>query len=151
MQVSSLGMRTIMAEESFRAVAYQVNKKEILHDIWSIGWGHTRTAKKNMRITREKGAELLRLDLAEASSIVNRRVNVPLNQNQFDALCCFVFSVGETQFISSTLLRKLNAADYTGAANEFPRWIYSGDEIMKGLIRRRSIEKKLFETGVLNA
>ena len=47
---------------------------------------------------------------------------VSLNENQFGALVSFTYNLGAGNLASSTLLRKLNAGDYAGAAAEFPRW-----------------------------
>jgi len=70
---------------------------------------------------------------------VNGAVKVPLAQNQFDALVS-----GEGAFKGSTLLKKLNATDYIGAADQFPQWNKGGGKVMKGLVRRRAAERELF-------
>ncbi len=75
---------------------------------------------------------------------VNRLVTVPLTQNQFDALISFVFNLGIGNFRTSTLLKKLNAGDYTGAAKEFPPWVRADGKQLPGLIKRRDAEKALF-------
>jgi lysozyme len=76
---------------------------------------------------------------------VKRLVKVPLAQGQFDALVSFSFNVGLGALGSSTLLRKLNAGDYRGAAAEFPRWNKAGGKVYEGLTRRRAAERSLFE------
>jgi lysozyme len=47
---------------------------------------------------------------------------VPLTQNQFDALVSLVFNIGGGAFRKSTLLKKLNAGDIQGAADQFLVW-----------------------------
>jgi hypothetical protein len=71
-------------------------------------------------------------------------VKVPLTQNQFDALVSLVYNIGQTAFSNSTLLKKLNAKDYQGAADQFLRWNKGGGKVMKGLVRRREAERALF-------
>jgi lysozyme len=71
-------------------------------------------------------------------------VHVPLTQNQFDALVSFVFNLGVGNFRTSTLLKKLNAGDNDGAAQEFGRWIHAGGKALPGLVRRREAERALF-------
>lgn len=95
-------------------------------------------------ISDEEITALLKDDLQEAESAVNRLVTVPLKQHQFDALVCFVFNVGETQFRKSTLLRKLNTGDYDSVVSELKRWRKSGGRVMKGLIIRRDETGELF-------
>ena len=114
------------------------------NDVPTIGWGHTHTVKMGDVITEEKAQELFERDIAWAVAAVNREVNMGLTQNQFDALVSFVFNVGESAFGRSTLLRKLNAGDYEGAAREFPRWNKQAGIVLKGLTRRRAHEMELF-------
>ncbi|MCY1305462.1 Lysozyme RrrD [compost metagenome] len=71
-------------------------------------------------------------------------MRVPLSQGQFDALASFVFNLGSGNLQCSTLLRKLNAKDYAGAADEFPRWNKAGGKVLAGLTRRRAAERALF-------
>ena len=56
----------------------------------------------------------------------------------------FSFNVGLGSLNSSTLLRKHNAGDIRGAANEFLRWVYAGDQQLPGLVRRRNAERALY-------
>ncbi|MVT06068.1 hypothetical protein CD006_26365 [Enterobacter sp. 10-1] len=86
---------------------------------------------------------MLRIDVRDAEACISANVNVPLTQNQFDALVSFIFNLGCGHFSTSTLLRKLNARDYSGAAEEFPRWVKAGGIIMPGLVRRRQYEYEL--------
>jgi lysozyme len=79
---------------------------------------------------------------------VNSLVKVPLSQNQFDALCSFVFNVGTRNFEYSTLLQKLNVGNYAGAAEQFKQWdkvTLDGQLVPStGLLRRRQLEEQLF-------
>lgn len=114
------------------------------NDVWTIGYGHTKDVKKGDSISEAEAESLLYEDLQWAEAAVNRLVTVGINQNQFDALVSFVFNIGESQFKNSTLLRKLNAGDYEGAANEFPRWNKQKGKVLRGLVRRRASEMELF-------
>jgi lysozyme len=117
-------------------------------DPWTIGMGSTRGVRKGMTITNAEAQARLVADMTEAGNAVIRWVEVPLNQSQFDALCDFVFNLGEGNFRGSTLLKKLNAKDYTGAAAEFPRWNKASGKVMPGLVTRRAAERALFERSV---
>jgi len=112
--------------------------------VLTIGYGHTKTVTKGMVITKERGEELLRQDLDWCERAINANVTVPLTQNQYDALTSFIYNVGAGAFKKSTLLRKINAKDYKGAADEFPRWNKAGGKVIKGLVRRRAAERKMF-------
>lgn len=115
--------------------------------VWTIGYGHTATAKQGMTITQAKAVELLKNDLARFEAGVNTYVKVPINQNQFDALVSFSYNVGSGALKTSTLLKKLNAKDYQGAADEFLRWNKASGKVLAGLTKRRETERALFLTG----
>jgi lysozyme len=95
-------------------------------------------------ITRERGLALLAADARDAEQTVTSSVRVTLTQEQFDALVSFVFNVGGAAFRGSTLLRRLNAGDRRGAADELLRWSRAGGSILEGLRRRRTAERELF-------
>lgn len=114
---------------------------------YSVGYGHFLGTEPGPTITKERAEQYLRADLARTANSINTRVRVPLSQNQFDALMSFVYNVGDGAFSKSTLLKKLNAEDYTNAAQEFRRWIYSQGNAVVALINRRKAERELFEKG----
>ena len=82
-------------------------------------------------------------DMLTAAKAVQKHVRVPMYEYEYAALISFVFNVGEGQFRTSTLLRKLNAEDYTGACNELPRWVYDNGRRLNGLVKRRVLERAL--------
>jgi len=116
----------------------------------TIGWGHTYGVKLNRTISVEEAEVLLDHDYQEAEDDVLEVVTVPLTENQLGALTSFVFNLGQGALKVSTLRRKLNSGDYTGAADEFNRWVYSKvngvSTKLNGLIKRRAEERKLFES-----
>ncbi|WP_438455325.1 lysozyme [Vreelandella venusta] len=141
MRLSPSGLELIKGHEGLRLSAYQD-----VAGVWTIGYGHTGSAKPGMTITNKQADELLRNDVEQFENAVNNLVHVSLNQNQFDALVSFTFNLGRAALYRSTLLRKLNAGDYVGAANEFGRWVNAGGKPWPGLIRRRKEERELFES-----
>jgi len=130
----------IKVSEGLRLEAYLPTP----NDVWTIGYGHTKTAKPGMKITN-KGAEALLLhDLEWVEDVIELHVEVALTQNQYDALCSFIYNLGGTNFASSTLLRKLNKGDYQGAADQLPRWNKQKGKVLRGLTIRRKEERDLF-------
>ena len=75
---------------------------------------------------------------------VNTYVQVPLNQNQFDALTSFVYNEGPRAFKHSTMLKYINQNRFDLAALEFRRWTKAGGRTLKGLQTRREAERALF-------
>lgn len=97
-------------------------------------------------ITVERAYVIMNARLAsEFVPGVTRYVQVPINQNQFDALVSFAYNLGVGQLRNSTLLRKLNMKNYAGAAQEFDKWIYADGKVLPGLVKRRKLERSLFE------
>jgi lysozyme len=86
---------------------------------------------------------LLKKELTEHGMGVLKCTKVPLNQNQYDAYASFTYNVGVGAYCKSTLLRKLNSGDYTGACNELLRWNRAGGKEVRGLTRRREAERAL--------
>lgn len=114
------------------------------NDVYTIGYGHTKTAEKGMVITLAGAEALLLHDLQWVETAIDMYVQVPLNQNQYDALASFIYNIGGTAFRKSTLLKKLNKKDYNGAANELLRWDKQKGKVLRGLTKRRQLEKDLF-------
>jgi lysozyme len=111
----------------------------------TIGYGHAgRDVQMGTTITLAAAEELLDHDIADVEAIVRALVKVPLNENQLAALICFAFNVGTGNLRNSTLLKKVNAHDFDGAALEFSRWNKGGGKELAGLTRRRAAEHDLF-------
>ena len=109
--------------------------------------GHTGTVQDTpvgTAYTDAECAELLREDTQVAQAAVRKAVRVPITQVQFDRLVSFTFNVGTGAFRSSTLLRKLNAGECRGAAEQFLRWNRAGGRVLKGLTLRRQRDRDAF-------
>lgn len=110
----------------------------------TIGYGKAIKPGEYTSITKSEAEILLRKTVAAFERSIKNLVQVPLNQNQYDALVSFAYNVGAGAFKKSDLLKKLNASDYKGAADELPKWNKSKGKVLKGLVRRREEERKLF-------
>lgn len=112
---------------------------------YSIGYGNRTHALEFDKITEEQAEEFLLEDLNDTyQHLAIICQHIPLTDNQWSALCSFVYNVGSGKFLNSTLLLKLKAGDYDGAANEFGRWVYAKGKKLNGLIVRRAKERSLF-------
>ena len=116
---------------------------------WTIGYGWTqpvdgKPVRPGMTIDQATADRLLKTGLVSYENDVSRLVKVKLSQSQFDALVSFTYNLGSRSLSTSTLLSKLNAGDYAGAANEFTRWNKAGGKVLNGLTRRREAERALF-------
>ncbi|PZQ78015.1 MAG: muraminidase [Variovorax paradoxus] len=134
----------IKEHEGLRLVAYLDSV-----GVWTIGYGDTGPdVVKGLTITKEGAEKRLRKRLVEFEGYVNTYVKVPLKQHQFDALVSLVYNIGPANFKTSTLLKKLNAGDYIGAADQFLVWNKGRVDgklvVIKGLANRRAKERKQF-------
>lgn len=131
--------------EGFRAKPYRCPA-----GVPTIGYGSTfyadgrRVTMDDPPITEEAASALLYAVMTRFAADVDRLVKVPLTAGQRGALISFTFNLGAGALSQSTLLRKLNAGDYEGAANEFQRWNRAGSSILEGLTRRRAAEAAMF-------
>ena len=144
MQTSEKGIALIKQFEGCKLTAYQDSV-----GVWTIGYGWTQPVdgkpiRSGMTIKQETAERLLKTGLVSYESDVSRLVKVVLTQGQFDALVSFTYNLGARSLSTSTLLRKLNAGDYAGAADEFLRWNKAGGKVLNGLTRRREAERALF-------
>ncbi|WP_039024863.1 lysozyme [Enterobacter roggenkampii] len=144
MQTSDKGIALIKQFEGCKLTAYQDSV-----GVWTIGYGWTQPVdgkpiRAGMTIKQETAERLLKTGLVSYESDVSRLVKVGLAQGQFDALVSFTYNLGARSLSTSTLLRKLNAGDYAGAADEFLRWNKAGGKALNGLTRRREAERALF-------
>ncbi|HED1491313.1 TPA: lysozyme [Enterobacter hormaechei subsp. steigerwaltii] len=144
MQTSEKGIALIKQFEGCKLTAYQDSV-----GVWTIGYGWTQPVdgkpiRAGMTIKPETAERLLKNGLVSYESDVSRLVKVGVTQGQFDALVSFTYNLGARSLSTSTLLRKLNVGDYTGAADEFLRWNKAGGKVLNGLTRRREAERALF-------
>ena len=85
-------------------------------------------------------------EMIDAEKCVNKLIEIPLYQNQFDALVSFCFGVGTQKFRSSNLVQRLNSRESPNivAAEEIPKWNKKDGVILQSLSRVRSAELELF-------
>ena len=141
MTYSEEGLQLTEKFEGLRLTAYKDSV-----GVPTIGYGHTRGVAMGMTCTQEQAEQWLQEDVQIAVDAVNRLVTVELTQNQFDALVDFTFNLGVGSLQRSTLLKLLNAGNYSGAAGEFKKWNKAGGQVLAGLTKRRQAERDLFNS-----
>lgn len=139
MKINQNGENLIKNFEGCRLKAYKCPA-----GVWTIGYGHTNNVRPDDVITQAEADEFFRRDISVHEDNVKRLVKVPLTQGQFNALVSFEYNVGYGAFANSTLLRLINAQNYEGASKQFSRWVYVGNKVLEGLIRRRQAETEMF-------
>jgi len=125
----------------------------------TIGYGHKiKKGETFTTLTEEQAEQLMRQDVAPIVRFLNVHLDTLITQNQFDALVMFIFNIGETRFLSSSVFENLKGRKYDEATVPWSKWINvtaevvckeTGEKIKKlipcdGLINRRKMEIQLF-------
>jgi lysozyme len=141
MKFSAAGMELLKSSEGFRDRVYRDAA-----GIPTIGYGHRLLHPDSFSngITEAQAANLLAADVRDAEQAVERLVQVPLTQGQFDALVDFCFNLGAGKLASSTLLKVLNRGRYDDAADQLLRWDHAGSKELAALKTRREAEAELW-------
>ena len=140
MKISEEGKELLKKFEGCKLEAYQDSV-----GVWTIGYGHTKGVYKGMTISQDDAEEMLEEEMEEYEGYIEEYVEVPLSQNEFDALVCWVYNLGPTNLRNSTLLMVLNQSKFDEVPEQIKRWNKAGGEVLKGLVRRREAEALLFE------
>ena len=120
-----------------------------------IGYGLSKIAGKSVQlgdsISTKEAEKALNNQMSEIQQELNNAIQVKLSDRQLSAVASLAFNAGVDSIKDSTLVRKINTQDYTGAANEFLRWDKAnvrGNLVqLPGLSRRRQAERQLFLGG----
>lgn len=132
--------------------------------LWTVGVGHVIDPKHikipfakrkaisipkgwNRKLSEEEVDAILKKDLERFERGVLRLCPTGLTQHRFDSLVSFSFNLGVGSLQKSTLRRKHNRGDYSGAGSEFPKWVRAGGKILRGLVIRRNDEMNLYLYG----
>lgn len=142
MRISENGIELIKRFEGLKLNSYKCPA-----GVWTIGYGHTgKDVTAGLKINADTAEKLLDKDIESICYPALSQVKVPLTQNQFDALCSLIFNIGQNNFLSSTMLKLLNAGKYRQASQQFGRWVFSNHVKLSGLVKRREAECLLFNS-----
>ena len=123
--------------------------------VWTIGYGHTSMAgppkvTPGTRITREEAERILRRDIErfarQVAKVLGPDVMSRLNDNQFGALMSFAFNVGIGNLKRSSVLRAVREGRFDDVPRLLMRWTRAGGRRLRGLVRRRRAEGRLWMT-----
>ncbi|WP_110641810.1 lysozyme [Salinicola sp. CPA57] len=138
--ISDDGIERLIERESVELTAYQD-----VAGIWTIGVGHTGAdVYEGLTVTYDQAISLLHADIERFETVVNRCIDVYLEQHEYDALVSLAFNIGVHAFKTSTVVRLINANDFLGAADAFMMWKKAGARVVQGLINRRKDERAQF-------
>jgi lysozyme len=152
-RVSKAAVDLMHSFESCKLTSYPDPGSDDGHP-WTIGWGSTGAdIVPGLTWTQAQADARFASDLAKFEDGVSMLLGAtPTSQNQFDALVCIAYNIGldiDKDTIAeglgdSTLLRKHKAGDFEGASKAFRAWRFNDGREMRGLVRRRAAEEKLY-------
>ena len=145
MNYSKNGLTLTESFEGVRLAAYQ----DVV-GIWTIGYGHTKGVYAGMVCSQAQAEQWLLEDVQECVDHINQIVTVKLTQDQFNALVDFSFNLGIGALERSTLLKMVNAGDFTDASKQFLLWDKAGGKVVEGLFKRREADETMFCEGIVN-
>lgn len=145
MNISERGLKLIEEFEGFSAVRYNDGT-----GVMTIGFGTTSAdGPLPARVTRAQAEALLRNNLRRRYEPAINGLGIPLNQNQYDALCSLAYNCGPGIVSDAYQIgRDLRARNYAAAAEDFLHYEFAGGRRLQGLVNRREAEKRLFLTPV---
>lgn len=130
--------------------------------VWTIGWGTTGPGVvEGLEWTQEQCDLALEMRLANDLQRLDSILKPDLSENQLSAVMALVYNIGLGAFETSTILRRLNAYDFNGAADAWIDSLHIFDKVTDpitklhvvddGLHARRIRERALFLLGTQNS
>lgn len=140
LRMSNQGISFLKNREGCKLVSYQDSG-----GVWTIGYGHTKSARPNMQITYQQAEMLLRQDLTFFENYLNQNVKVKLTQAMFDALCSLIYNTGQGKASPNSAIGRLLAQrQYLAVANTFLQYVTAKGKRLNGLVTRRQQERQMF-------
>lgn len=139
MKTSQNGINLIKQFEGCRLQAY---KPVAAEPCYTIGYGHYGSdVLPGMVISQAQAEAYLAQDLAKYEKSVNA-LNIPFNQNQFDALVSFAYNCG-----SGNLKKLVRGRSPQQIADAMLQYNKGSGKVLPGLTKRRQAERTLFLSG----
>ena len=104
---------------------------------------HNEVEKATLSKAQKKFNDLMNKIEVQKKLLQEYIIRFKLNQNQFDALLSFVYNTGSIR-AGSDLDQQLRRREYSNAVQTLKKYVYSGGQILAGLIKRRNYEAALF-------
>lgn len=139
MNVSQKGIDLIKKHEGCKLFAYRCPAGVV-----TIGIGHTKGVKMGMAITQKQADSFLMDDIKPIERLLNG-MGINYTQGQFDSLTSWTFNLGEGNFKSSTMYKKIIAkANDLDITDQMVKWVNVGGKPLLGLKKRRVEEANMF-------
>lgn len=145
MTINKAGLDLIKQFEGFRARTYDDGV-----GVLTIGYGTTGKAGVGinpiwgMTIDELEAEIYLQRAIDKFWDQIKNHISAPINENEQAAFISLAYNIGPNAFKRSSALRFFNEGNKKKAADAILMWNKGGGKVMKGLVRRRKAERKLF-------
>jgi len=146
LSLSASALIGLAVSEGYRDTAYIPTKG----DVPTLGFGTTTRldgspVQMGDRTNPVEALQRKQRDLIKFEGALKTCVKVPLHQAEYDVYVDHAYNIGSGAFCSSTIVRRLNTQDYTGACDAILMWrrvgaqdcSVPGNKICWGLWERR--------------
>lgn len=145
-RLMAYGASAVVAVSGAYLVAPWEGKENVAYrdlvGVVTICYGQTKDVKMGDRKTDEECEKDLAKSLQVYHKDMMKHVKVEIPEHEQVAYTSFIWNLGESNWKSSTILKKLNASDHKGACEQLLRWNKAGGKVIKGLTNRRTDEYK---------
>lgn len=83
-----------------------------------------------------------------AKGVLTRNPTLRNHPEELAAATSLAYNIGSANYNRSTVAKRFERGDHTGACDAFLMWRYAGGREVKGLLNRRRDERKLCLSGV---
>jgi lysozyme len=131
--------------EGLRLVAYQ----DVV-GVWTACYGETKGIKPGMKFTREQCDVMFVERLQEFETGMRRCLTSPdaLPDKTYVSFLSVTYNIGVGGWCGSSMVKRANAGNLTGACDALLMWNKAGGRVVKGLTNRRQAERKLCLQGL---
>lgn len=133
---------------SFEGLWTTAKPDRLAYNIPTVCYGETEGVKIGDTYTKSQCQEMLAKKLPRYAAEVDKCIKVTISDKTRAAFISFAYNVGTSGFCKSTAARKLNAGDTRGACDALMAWNRAGGRVVRGLINRRTAERKICLEGI---
>ena len=118
--LSAAGLVGIAVDEGYSSKAYPDPAKGTA--VPTIGFGTTAGVQMGDTTTPVKALVRKLADVQQFEGALKACVTAPLHQHEYDAYVNLAYNIGPAAFCKSTLVKRLNTLDYSGACEAILMW-----------------------------
>lgn len=112
-------------------------------------YGETEDVRIGEKFTEKECSDLLAKKLVRYDAEIGRCIHVELPDYTRAALVSFAYNVGSAGACRSSTIRLMNAGDIRGGCEALMQWTRAQGRVVKGLVNRRSKERALCLSGLM--